>query len=334
MGILDKLIRGVNRAAAPVHDATTLVDPRVRRAEGVAERGATRSGRIIGIERRDATDSTRTVFLIEAAESLTVTSQRFAVEVGTTPHLHRLRLGVEVPVRVDRDMGVIDWPALAARCRLTGPEPAQRLHGTLPPEGIDDSAHRSATLELLERGSRVAATIASSERVAVMGMPTLNWDLRLTLVDGASVERAKEEVPPYAWWYVAPGTQVDVAVDDVDPTRVAVDWAALALAMADGANLDDSPPVGTPAADVEADRGAVFPPAGPASTPADARATIAASRDAGQVNSTLQTWAGEVLAGRMKPKAFLGNVAEWESAGLCTADEAATARASAGLAGR
>ena len=51
------------------------------------------------------------------------------------------------------------------------------------------------------------------------------------------------------------------------------------------------------------------------------------------MNATLQSWVGEVHAGRMKAKAFLKNVAEWEAAGLCTPDEAASARAAAGLPG-
>ena len=51
----------------------------------------------------------------------------------------------------------------------------------------------------------------------------------------------------------------------------------------------------------------------------------------GLANATLRGWAGEVQAGRMKPKAFLEYLAEWEAAGMCTAEEAASARTAAGL---
>ena len=74
-------------------------------------------------------------------------------------------------------------------------------------------------------------------------------------------------------------------------------------------------------------------PSVPARGAADAVSTIAASRHVGRVNATLQSWVGEVHAGRMKPKAFLKHVAEWEAAGMCTPEEAASARAAAAIQG-
>ncbi len=41
---------------------------------------------------------------------------------------------------------------------------------------------------------------------------------------------------------------------------------------------------------------------------------------------TLESWVGMVRSGHLKPKEFLAAVADWESAGMCTPDEAADAR--------
>lgn len=332
VGFLDRVVRIVNRVGDPAQDLTTVVDPRLRRMDEVVGRGEQLVGRIVGIQRRHVDDASRTVLLVDVPGSPTGDAQRFATEITTTRHLHRLRLGLDVPVRVVGGKGAVDWPALAAACGLVGSEPGQRSHRRLPEEGIDDRDHTNATLKLLERGVRGTATIAELDRVHVLGMPTVNWHVRLVLDDGSSVERRTEEVPPYAWWYTAPGVQVTVAVDESDPSRVAVDWAALATAHAATARLDEVPPAGTLAAEVEA-AAAGETAAGTASAGTDVRKTIAATRDLGHVNATLQSWVDEVLAGRMKPKAFLSSVRDWEAAGMCTAAEAAAARSAAGLGG-
>jgi hypothetical protein len=333
VGILDKVIGAVNRVGTPLQSAEAVVDPRLRRGAEVASEGHHRYGTIVGIQRRPVGEATQTVFVIDVPAGPTEDALRFSTEVTSTSYLHRLRLGLEVPVRVDGDRGAIDWPAMTERWGVAAPEPGQRRHRKHPPEGIDDRDHTNATLRLLERGRRTTATITSLERVFVLGMPSVNWDVHLTLDDGSTALRRKEEVPPYTWWLTAPGVRVEVAVDERDPSHVAVDWAALALA-AEPARLDDAPPPGTLSAEVEA--GLAEAAATPATTTGaasaeDPRETIARTRDVAQVNGTLQAWADEVIAGRMKPKAFSKHVAEWESAGMCTPDEAAAARAAAGL---
>lgn len=332
MGILDKLIGAVNRVGAPLQNADTVVDPRLRRGAGVASDGDRRLGRIVGIERRHVGDATRTVFVVDVHAGPTEQPLRFSTEVTSTSYLHRLRLGLDVPVRADGDHGVIDWPALTARWGVDAAEPGQRRHRKHPAEGITDRDHTNATLKLLDRGRRSTATIASLERVVVLGMPTVNWDVALTLEDGSTARRAKEEVPPFAWWYTAPGVRVEVAVDDEDPSRVAVDWAALALAAAGSVRAEEAPPPGSLAAEVEAGLAAAAPTTAVGAGPReDTRDTIARNRNVGHVNAALQAWVDEVAAGRMKPKAFLKYVAEWESARMCTPEEAAAARAAAGL---
>lgn len=333
MGILGKVIGAVNRLGAPLQSAETIVDPRLRSGADVALRGAPRMGKIVGIQRRHVGDATRTVFVVEVAADPTDEPVRISTEVTTTNYLHRLRLGLDVPVRVDGDHGVIDWTSLAARWGVDAAEPGQRRHRKHPPEGIDDRDHTNATLKLLERGHRSTATIERLERVYVLGTPTVNWDVHLILEDGSAALRRKEEVPPYAWWYTAPGVRVEVAVDG-DPPSAAVDWSALALAATGSVRAEDAPPPGTLAAEVEAGLAATAPSTAVGAGPdEDARETIARHRNVSHVDATLQGWVDEVGAGRMKPKAFLKYVAEWESAGLCTPVEAAAARAAAGLDG-
>lgn len=335
MGFLDKAIDAVNRVASPIQNALSPTDPRSARAARVQRDGDAGTGRIVCIHRRPSGEATQTVYAIDVPASPTTAAQRIATEVGTTRHLHRLRPGVEVPVRVDGDRGVIDWPALAQRCGLAGPEPRQQLHGSPPADGILDTAHPNPVLRRLERGRRTTATITALDRVVVLGMPTVNWDVHLLLEDGTAATIAKDEVPPYAWFAAAAGAVVPVAVDERDATAVSVDWAALASAAAATAHLDQEPPPGSLADEVDAASAAESsaPPPAAGATPTDPRATIAAHRDAGLVNASLQGFVDEVHAGRMKPKAFLGILAEWEGAGLCTAAEAAHARSAAGLAG-
>ena len=328
MGILDKVIGAVNRIGAPVQNTETMVDPRLRRGADVASDGQPRQGRIVGIQRRPVGEATQTVFVVDVPGGPTEDPLRFSTEVTSTSYLHRLRLGLEVPVRVDGDRGAIDWSAMAARWGIDAAEPGQRRHRKHPPEGIDDRDHPNATLRLLEHGRRSSATISSLERVFALGMPTVNWDLHLTLEDGSTAVRRKEEVPPFAWWCTAPEVRVEVAVDDRDPSRVAVDWAVLVQGAAPG-RVEDAPPPNTLAAEVEAGLRAAPTTTLDAGPSEDPRQTIARTRDVGHVDATLRTWVDEVAAGRMKPKAFLRYVAEWESAGMCTQDEAAAARAAA-----
>lgn len=327
MGLLDRLIRGVNRAAEPVQDVLTPTDPTMARGGELERSGAAGTGVIVGIARSAKNEFIHTVYAVEVASPSG--PQRFATEVTTTPHLHRLRLGLAVPVRTDGDRAVIDWPSLAARWNLGDGAPGQRTRRKVPADGVTDEALTSAAARALERGRRTTATIVALDRVMMLGLPTLNWDVHLRLDDGATVTSRKDQVPPYAWWLASSGALVPIGVDPRDPTRGAVDWAALTNAAAGPVGLDDQPPPGSIAEQVMSSP----PPTEVVGTmgATDTREIIAANRDAAQVTGTLLDWVGEVSAGRMKPKAFLKNVAEWESAGLCTADEAAAARAAAGL---
>jgi hypothetical protein len=321
MGFLDRFIRGVNRAAEPVQNATP-----VERAHSVHDPGGAASGRVIGIYRRLHDETTRTTYLVEVTGS----GQRFATEVQTTPFLHRLRLNLEVPVTLDGDDGIVDWPAMFDRWGFYATQPGQGSHRKLPAEGIEDTAHPRRARKLLERGRRTTATVSGLEWARLLGMPGHNWNLDLTLADGSTARLGREEVPPYAYWYTGPGAQLPVAVDDAKAGRVAVDWPAFTIAASTDVRLDDTPPPGSIAAHVEAEF--VTPtPTNSVTVGGDTRSAIAAGRNAAQVSWGLQQFVGEVQAGRMKPEAFADIVEEWRRAGMCTDEEAAAARAAAGL---
>lgn len=330
MGFLDRLIDGVNRVAEPVQNVLTPTDPRLSRGARLERDGARAEGVIVGIARSVKGEAIHTVFAVEVAATPTTSAVRFGTEVTSTPHLHRLRLGLAVPVRVDGDSGVIDWPILAATWGLTDGEPGQRPQRTAPADGLREGALTGPVLRALERGRRTMATIVALDRVTVLGMPTINWDVTLRLEDGTTLTCPEDKVPPYAWWSAFPGAEVPVGIDPKDPTRAAVEWPAVALiARTEPVGIHDVPPAGSIAEEVM--RPPAPAPAASSMGAVDTTEVIAAHRDEAQVVGTLRDWVGEVEAGRMKPKAFLKYVAEWEAAGMCTAEEASTARRAAGL---
>lgn len=330
VGLLDRLIRGVNRAAEPVQNAMTPTDRGLRRGDRIAAQGDRTSGTIVGIALRVHDEQMETRFAL-AVPRPDGTVHRVGTQVITTPHLHWLRLGLPVPVRLDGDRGAIDWPAMAEALDLTEDELSQRPQRQAPADGIDDGCLTRAQTRLLRQEERATAVLERADHVRVLGMPTRNWDVHLRLADGTTTVLKKEGVPPYAWWLAVPGATLPVAVSPKDPTKVAVDWAALATAAAAQGRpptLEDRPPADSLAAQLMA---ATPTPSTATQMGGDARDVIAANRDVATVSFALQSFVDEALAGRMKPKAFLSAIAEWEAAGMCTAEEAAAARAAAGL---
>ena len=79
--------------------------------------------------------------------------------------------------------------------------------------------------------------------------PSLNFDVVLRLDDGAQAVAGNTEIPFYASWLAAPGSEVPVAVDPKDPAKAVVDWAAAANEPSRSpGRLDDPPPEGSAAA--------------------------------------------------------------------------------------
>ncbi len=101
---------------------------------------------------------------------------------------------------------------------------------------------------------------------------------------------AGDQVPFYVSWFVAPGADVPVSLDQKDAARATIDWAALALEqVAAAGGMNDAPPAGSIADLIERDRAAT-PPAAVASTmapPADEP-----TPDLGPIEGvTLEMWA-------------------------------------------
>lgn len=319
MGLLDRFIRGANEVAAPVQSATVLVDRRISQAAALAAGGDVRGGVIVGIHRQlDGQDSD------EVSYSIVVPDpggglERVTVEVASR-HAHRLRLGLPVPVRTDGKKGVLDWSALCARWGVDPGDVVQRTQRKDRPDGIVDRAVDMRTERRLAKRPRTTGTITGLRRVTILGMASSNWDIDLRLADGTSARSPKDSVPVYAKWIAAPGSVVPVAVDPAQPDKAAIDWVA-ASAAATPAELDDVPPPGSVAEADSATASAAEPP----SAVAGASIPPAASRPP-RSDPTIESWVAMVRSGHMKPKDFHQAVADWESAGMCTPEEAAAAR--------
>jgi len=243
MGLLDKLIRGVNRAAEPVQSAPIFVDHQARAGDRLAEGGTRTNGRIVGIK-RDLDDGTdRQTFAVE------VDGRRHAIQ-ARVPALGRLRLGLPVMVRVDGGKdAVFDWAAMAAAWGIDPGAPNQKSRRRAPADGIEDSALDGRVQRRLKKWTPGTAEVTAVERCTAFGMPTENWDVHLRLADGTSTISAKDHVPFYAHWYAVPGASVPVAIDPGDPGQAVVDWVAVALAaQTQPAAFDDAPPPGSIAA--------------------------------------------------------------------------------------
>ncbi|MBX3287663.1 MAG: DUF3592 domain-containing protein [Actinobacteria bacterium] len=320
MGLLDRFLRGVNDAAEPVQRVAVLVDRRITQAADLAATGRSRGGVIVGIHRSLGGDDTESVVYSVALPVAGADPERVTVEVWSR-HAHRLRLGLPVPVRTDGTAGVLDWPALCERWGVDPSDVVQRKQRKDRPDGIVDKAIDLRTSRRLAKLPRAAGTITGLDRFVLMGMRSSNWDVHLRLADGTRAKSPKDAIPVYAKWVAAPGAEVPVAVDPADPDKAAIDWIAAATAAAGVVELDDVPPPGSVA---EADSGsgpAVAPAAstGPAAPPASAAPRPLAS------DPTLSSWVAMVQAGQMKPRAFQKAVADWQAAGMCSAEEAASA---------
>lgn len=320
MGFLDRIIRGTNEVAAPIQSATVLVDRRITQAAALAAGGDVRGGVIVGIHRQlDGQDSD------EVAYSIVVPdpgggSERVTVQVASR-HAHRLRLGLPVPVRTDGKKAVLDWAALCDRWGVDPGDVVQRTQRKDRPDGIVDRAVDMRTERRLAKQPRTTGTITGLQRVTILGMASSNWDIDLQLADGTRARSPKDSVPVYAKWVAAPGSVVPVAVDPAQADKAAIDWVAAASAAATSAELDDVPPPGSVAEADSAPAAATEPPSASAAAPA----TSGSSRPP-RSDPTIESWVAMVRAGHMKPKAFHQAVADWESAGMCTPEEAAAAR--------
>lgn len=235
MGLLDRLIGGLNRGERAVSDAQHAVfrDRGFEHAETLAAEGGRTEGVVTGIDYRLNDSTTEARYRLEWRDP----EPRVAAVLfgGAAPAV--LRLGSTVPLRVDGreaalDVGLLGLPGEEGRHSRKVPEP-----------GVADTSIDGGAQRRLRKWPREAgAVVVSFDRVTALGMPTENWDVVVRRADGSTATVRKAWVPPYCHRLLAPGVPVPVAVDAGDPTRAEIDWPALAVANAGGRWQDDVPP--------------------------------------------------------------------------------------------
>ncbi len=318
MGFFRRGASALNQAD-PVTSAVIALAPSIRRVDKLLANGATANGVITGV-RFSLDDST---VRKEFAISVKTASGWQRIGVRTQPPLaHRLRLGVPVVVKLDGERGALDWQSMSQAWGSGDQFLAQESIRRPPDDGVVDTALDSRVQRHLAKWSRTTATIVSLSRRTMMGMPTQNWDIVLQLADGSVATSKGDDVPSYAQWYAAPGVTLPVAVDPKDPSRAAIDWPAFALAQFDTVGFDDDPPAGSIAAELEAGTGSG---AGAAMSAAPVAAAPSAAGPV-ELDRTLRGWVDAVRGGHMGRAEFEQSLADWQTAGMCTAAHAAAAR--------
>jgi hypothetical protein len=322
MALFRRAASAINRAD-PVSSAVIALSPSIRRVDRLIERGTPANGVITGI-RFSLNDST---VRKEFAVSVQTPDgwQRIGVRTQPTAAAHRLRLGVPVVVKLDGDRGALDWDAMAEAWGLDGASLSQDSLRRPPDDGVVDTALDARVQRHLAKWTRTEATVVSLTRRTVLGIPSQNWDIVLRLPDGGTAVSKGDEVPSYAQWDAAPEIAVPAVIDPKDPSRASIDWPAFAVQRFDLVGFDDVPPAGSIAAEIEATgatgRGSVM----------SAQAQPAPPQDGSPVtlDRTLQSWVDAVRGGHMKRKEFDQSLSDWQTAGMCTSEQADAARAAA-----
>ena len=325
MGVFRRAASALNRLETdPAYKVIETLSPSIRRVKKLEDQGTSANGVVSGIKFSLNDSTTRKEFAISVREG----GGWRRIGVRTQPNeAHRLRLGVPVVVKLEGDRGIIDWDSMARAWGLEGAILTQESMRTPPDDGIVDLALDARVQNHLKKWRRETATVVSVTRRSVFGMATLNWDVVVRLADGTESLSKGDEVPSYAQWHTAPGAIVPVVVNPKDTTRASIDWPEFARGQADSAGFDDDPPDGSIAAEIEASRntgatqamGAGMPQSSPVAPPASDRQVT--------FDRTLTGWIEAARGGYMKPKEFEQALADWQAAGMCTAEHAEAARA-------
>jgi hypothetical protein len=233
------LFRRATSAANSVDVATDLtlaVSPSIRRVRKLEARGTRANGVITGVKFSLHDDTTRKEFAITNPDS----GDRFGIR--TQPRFaHRLRLGLPVVLKAEQGRAIFDWPAMAAAWGIDDDFLGQDALRKPPADGLVDSALDARVQRRLKKWSPVSAKILSVTRTTAMGLPTLNWDVELELLDGSHALSKRDEVPSYAQWWAAPGAIVPAVVDPGDTVNASIDWPRFALEHVDDVGFDDDP---------------------------------------------------------------------------------------------
>jgi hypothetical protein len=327
MGFLDRVVGGANTAYEKWSDLTTITDPTLGAASKRMADGDVAVGTVTGIHRRfnEVTEDFIGVTARDAAGEV----HRFGIQVALgTVAMSRLRLGMQVPMRIDGKKAVLDGPALGAALGVDLADPTQRSKRSAPDDGIEDTARDARVLKRLKTWPRSTATLTGFDPIFVLGMRTESWDVQVRLADGSAAVASKEQVPFYVQSLVAPGTEVPVATDPAGGT-VAIDWPAFAMAVA-GASDPTTPPA--PASVAERLSADARDAAEAASAAVQTSPPAPAAPPPGVItNPSLQAWVDGVNGGWMKAKELDEGARDLVEAGMVTQEEADTARRAAGL---
>ncbi|MCU0253996.1 MAG: hypothetical protein MUE47_05595 [Acidobacteria bacterium] len=251
MGMLNRALDALNGRGAALQE-WDHVNPRgTRRAERILHEGEPATATITGVERR-LEDSTTAVFVALERRGLGEPAVS-GMRLGTARFQHRLRLGLELPVRAEPQAGgaaLIDWPELGRRWGVEADgADGQLVSRTVPEAGVRDRATDAREQRALKHPERIRVHLLSLTRRSALGMPTMNWDLTLRDEAGATLESGGFEVPFYASWIAVPGAELPAARDPKRPRRAVIDWAAAAVEAAGRAGtVDDAAPAGSVAA--------------------------------------------------------------------------------------
>lgn len=245
MGLLSRLLGGVSRVDQAELDLEHAVfrDRRFERAEELAASGRADEGVVTGIRRRlnDSTTDTRV-----RLEWFSPEHQVGAIAWGEDLPLI-VRLGSTVPIRTNGNEVALD-PAAMSSHSAAPRDPGRRSRKT-PAPGIDDRAMDSRVLSRLRKWTPETAIVESVDQTRAFGMATQNWDIVVRRNDGTTATISRDEVPPYAQWYVAPGAEIPVVLDPKNLSRAQGDWPRLAEERATaGGRWSDAAPKGSIAA--------------------------------------------------------------------------------------
>ncbi|MEP7020045.1 MAG: hypothetical protein ABI808_05305 [Pseudonocardiales bacterium] len=249
MGILDKLIGGLNRVDQAVDNTEFRIfrDRRFEQADRLASEGVHNEGVLTGIMQR-YNETTETALRVSwFAPEL----RHAGISIGTgVDRISGLRLGTTLALSVDGDRAALNWDTMARAWHVTAAV-TQRAWRNVPDEGVDDTAVDMRVLSRWKKWPRQRGTVESFERRQAFGQSTQNWDIDIRCTDGSTRTVHKDEVPFYVHWFIAPGADVPIVVDPKDPTRAQIDYPVLAEQRAPaGGRWQEPPPPGSMAEQV------------------------------------------------------------------------------------
>jgi hypothetical protein len=173
MGFFDKLLGAANKVNDIKTDIELPTEGRLARADKVASGAIKTVGHVVGVRRRSADGSDYRDLTIEIGTG--DSSQRFGVQIGAGA-IHRLRLGVEVPL-VGGGTGryVLDTDSISA---LSGVSTAfgQRLMKPFS-EGVADKALDARVDHRLKKGTPARCVVTSVAPKTVLGMSATSWHI-------------------------------------------------------------------------------------------------------------------------------------------------------------